>query len=86
MSVEQFYNLQYPPKYTERMCLGGWNTEWLNLHATITMVKIDHTIRLLLTHTVPPAPPEEYAVFLSGGEGIVCLPLPALTSLEEEAK
>ena len=64
----------------------GLKNKTVNLHTTITMVKIDHTIRPLLTHMAPPAPPKEHAVFLSGGEGIVCPPLLTLMSLEEEAK
>ena len=62
--------------------LGAEKTKWLNLHATITLIKLDHTIIPMFTHT---APPQKDAVFLSGGEGIVCPPLPTLMSLEEEA-
>ena len=59
MSVEQFYNLQYPPRYKGQMCLGGWKNKTVNLHTTITMVEIDHTIRPLLTHMVPPCTSKE---------------------------
>ena len=59
----------------------------VNLHTTTTKVKIDHTIRPLLTHTAPPpASPQEYAKFLCGGEGIVWPPLPTFTGLEVEAE
>ena len=61
-------------------------TKRLNLHATITMTKIDHTIRPILTHTAPPTPPQKNTILLSGGEGIVHPPLPTLMSLKEEAK
>ena len=58
----------------------------VNLHTTTTKVKIDHTVRPLLTRTVPPASPQEHTEFLCGGEGIVWPPLPTLTGLEEEAE
>ena len=32
----------------------------------------------------PPAPPQENTILLSGGEGIVCPPLPTLMGLEVE--
>ena len=64
----------------------GLKNKMVNLHTTVTMVKIDHTIRPLLTHMVPPAPAQEYTVFLCEGEGIVQPPLPTLTGLEEEAE
>ena len=58
----------------------------VNLHTATTKVKIDHTIRPLLTHMAPPASPQEYTKFLCGGEGIVWPPLPTLTGLEVEAE
>ena len=58
----------------------------VNLHTTTAKAKIDHTIRPLLTHMVPPTPPQEHTEFLCGGEGIVWPQLPTLTGLEEEAK
>ena len=65
---------------------GLKKTKMVNLHATITLVKIDHTKRIILTHTAPPAPVQKYAQFLSGGEGVICPPFPTLMSLEEEAE
>ena len=65
---------------------SGLKNKTANLHTTTTKVKIDHTIRPLLTHMVPPAPPQEHTKFLCGGEGIVFPPLLTLTGLEEEAK
>ena len=32
----------------------GLKNKMVNLHTTTTKVKIDHTIRPLLTHTAPP--------------------------------
>ena len=58
----------------------------LNLHATITMVKIDHTIRPILTHTAPPYTSLGKHKISEWGDGVVCPPLPTLMSLEEEAK
>ena len=43
MSDEELYNLQYPPKDRVQWCLGGLKTKTDNLHATITLVKIEHT-------------------------------------------
>ena len=65
----------------------GLKKKTVNLPTTTTKVKIDHTIRPLLTHTPPPpASPQKYAEFLCGGEGIVQPPLPTLMGLEVEAK
>ena len=64
----------------------GLKNKMVNLNATTTKVKIDHTIRPLLTHMAPPASPQKYTEFLCGGEGIVQPPLPTLTGLEVEAK
>ena len=74
--------------YTRDVCaLGAEKNKTVNLHTTITMVKIDHTIRpLLTTQRPPPAMVQEYTVFLCGGEGIVWPPLPTLTGLEEKAE
>ena len=63
---------------------GLKKTRRLNLHATITMLKIDNTISTILTHTAPPAPSEEYTKLLSGGEGIIRLQLPTLAGLNVE--
>ena len=47
------------------------------LHATTTTkVKIDHTKRPLLTHTLPLEPLQKDHQFLGGGEGVVYSPLP----------
>ena len=64
----------------------GLKNKIVNLHTTTTKVKIDHTIRPLLTHIPPPASPQEHTEFLCGDEGIVWPPLPTLTGLEEEAE
>ena len=39
--------------------LGAEKTRRLNLHATITMTKIDNTIRTILTHMAPPCTASE---------------------------
>ena len=65
---------------------SGLKNKTVNLHTTTTKVKIDHSVRPLLTHMAPPASPEEQTEFLCGGEGIVWPPLPTLTGLEEEAE
>ena len=57
---------------------SGLKNKTVNLHTTTTKVKIDHTIRPLLTHTVPPEPPQPNAHFLRGGEGLIHPPLPCL--------
>ena len=63
----------------------GLKNKMVTLHTTVTKVKIDQTIRPLLTHMVPPpAPMKKYAIFLCGGEGIVLPPLPTMVCLEEE--
>ena len=64
----------------------GLKNKMVNLHTTTTEVKIDHTIRPLLTHMSPPPSPQKYAEFLCGGEGIIRPLLPTLTGLEVEAK
>ena len=62
---------------------SGLKNKMVILHATTTtMVKIDHTKRPLLTHTLPPQPPEEYDYFLGGGEGVIYPPLPCLMCKE----
>ena len=48
----------------------------VNLHNTTTKAKIDHTIRPLLTHTVPPELPQEDNHLLGGSEGLIQPPLP----------
>ena len=49
----------------------------VNLHTTTTEVKIDHTIRQLLTHMAPPPePPQKYYHLLGGSEGLIQPPLP----------
>ena len=62
---------------------SGLKNKTINLHTT--KLKIDHTIRPLLTHMALPAPPQEDTEFLCGGEGIVRPPLPTLMGLEVEA-
>ena len=66
--------------------LGAEKTKMVNLHATITLVKIDHINGIILTHTAPPTPSQKHTQFLSAGEGVVHPPLPTLMSLEEEAE
>ena len=64
----------------------GLKNQMVNLHTTITMVKIDHTIRPLLTHMVPPLHQHKKMQYFSvGGEGIILPPLPTMVCLEEEA-
>ena len=46
------------------------------VNTTTTKVKIDHTVRSLLTHTVPPESPEKYTHFFGGGEGFIWPSLP----------
>ena len=48
----------------------------VNLHTATTKVKIDHTIRPLLTHTAPPDPPQKNDHLFGGSEGIIQPPLP----------
>ena len=48
----------------------------VNLHITTTKAKIDHTIRPLLTHTVPPELPQEDNHLLGGSEGLIRPRLP----------
>ena len=38
--------------------------------------KIDHTKRPLLTHMLPPQPPQKDKKLLGGGEGVIHPPLP----------
>ena len=66
----------------------GLKNKKVILHATTTTTKVktDHTIRPLLTHTAPPAPPQKDTEFLCGGEGAVQPTLPTLMGLEVEAK
>ena len=54
----------------------GLKNKTFNLHTTTTEVKIDHTIRPLLTHTVPLELPQEDNHLLSGSEGLILPPLP----------
>ena len=57
---------------------SGLKNKMVNLHTTTTEVKIDHTIRPLLTHMAPPNAPKEDAHFFCGGEGIIRPPLPSV--------
>ena len=66
---------------------SGLKNKTVILHATTTTkVKIDHTKRALLTHTLPPQVTQEDAEFLGGGEGVISLPLPRGEPEQETVK
>ena len=61
---------------------SGLKNKMVNLHTTTTEVKIDHTIRPLLTYTAPPKLPKKDTHFFSGGEGIIWPPPPCVDHKE----
>ena len=57
---------------------SGLKNKTVNLHTTTTKVKIDHTIRLLLTHTVAPRATLRKHIFLVGVRASYGPPLPCV--------